>query len=166
MELRDLVNSVIMVLSEIVLVTWLTFLLKSRLWLSQTCCFGFISIFWCKYLLYKSFSSIRKFWSCCFLSFHWFSNELKTRCLVSSHSLWLSCADWDGLPDDFRDVPWKDIFKLSASTVASEFCEWVQVGIDVYISHCKYQITPHLSLWFSAACAAVIVCRNHFFHLY
>ena len=45
-----------------------------------------------------------------------------------------SCADWDGLRDHLRDVPWKDNFKLSASAAASEFCEWVQVGIDVYIS--------------------------------
>ena len=44
-----------------------------------------------------------------------------------------SCTDWDGLCDHLRDVPWDDIFKLSASAAASEFCEWVQVGIDVYI---------------------------------
>ena len=77
-----------------------------------------------------------------------------------------SCADWDGLCDHFRDVPWEVIFKLSASAAASEFCEWVQVGIDVYISHRKYQIKPHSSPWFSAACAAAIVDRNHFFCLY
>ena len=65
-----------------------------------------------------------------------------------------------------RDVPWEDIFKLGASAAASEFCEWVQVGIDVYIPHRKYQVKPHSSPWFSAACAAVIVHRNHFFHLY
>ena len=40
-----------------------------------------------------------------------------------------SHADWDGLRDHLRDVPWENIFKLGAS--ASEFCEWVQVGIDV-----------------------------------
>ena len=34
-----------------------------------------------------------------------------------------SHADWDGLHDCLRDVPWEDIFKLSASAVASEFCE-------------------------------------------
>ena len=45
-----------------------------------------------------------------------------------------SRADWDGLCDHLRDLPWEDIFKLSASAAASEFCEWVQVGIDVYIS--------------------------------
>ena len=64
------------------------------------------------------------------------------------------------------DVPWEDIFKLGASAAASEFCEWVQVGIDVYIPHRKYQVKPHSSPWFSAACAAAIVHRNHFFRLY
>ena len=77
-----------------------------------------------------------------------------------------SRADWDGLRDHLRDVPWEDIFKLSASAAASEFCEWVQIGIDVYIPHRKYQVKPHSSPWFSAACAAAIVHRNHFFRLY
>ena len=77
-----------------------------------------------------------------------------------------SRADWDGLRDHLRDVPWEDIFKLSASAAASEFCEWVRVGIDVYIPHRKYQVKPHSSPWFSAACAAAIVHRNHFFRLY
>ena len=71
-----------------------------------------------------------------------------------------------GLCDHLRDVPWEDIFKLSASAAASEFCEWVQVGIDVYIPHRKYQVKLHSSPWFSAACAAAIVHRNHFFSLY
>ena len=74
-----------------------------------------------------------------------------------------SCADWDGLRDHLRDVPWEDIFKLGASAAASEFCEWVQVGIDVYISHRKYQVKPHSSPWFSTSCAAAIVRRNHIF---
>ena len=77
-----------------------------------------------------------------------------------------SHADWDSLCDHLRDVSWEDIFKLSASAAASEFCEWVQVEINVYIPHRKYQIKPHLSPWFSALCAAPIVHRNHFFHLY
>ena len=78
-----------------------------------------------------------------------------------------SHADWDGLCDHLRDVSWEDIFKLGASAAASEFCEWIQVGIDVYIPHHKYQVKPHSSSWFSAACAAAaIVHRNHFFHLY
>ena len=65
-----------------------------------------------------------------------------------------SHTNWGGLCDQMRDVPWEDIFKPSASATASEFCEWVQVEIDVYISHCKYQAKPHSSPWFSAVCAA------------
>ena len=68
-----------------------------------------------------------------------------------------------------RDVPWEDTFKLGASAAASEFYEWVHVGIDVYIPHRKYQVKLHSYPWFSAACAAAaaaIVDRNHFFHLY
>ena len=56
-----------------------------------------------------------------------------------------------------RDVPWEDIFKLSASAAVSEFCEGIQVGTDVYIPHRKYPVKPHSSPWFSAACAAAIV---------
>ena len=77
-----------------------------------------------------------------------------------------SYVDWDGLCDHLRDVLWEDIFKLSASTAASKFCEWVQVGIDVYIAHQKYQVKPHSSPWFSAACIAAIVHRNHFVCFY
>ena len=77
-----------------------------------------------------------------------------------------SCADWQGHCDHLRDVSWEDIFTLSGSAAASEFCEWVQVGIDVYIPHRKYQVKPHSSPWFSAAFAAAIIHRNHFFCLY
>ena len=31
-------------------------------------------------------------------------------------------ADWDGLRDHLKDVLWEDIFKLSPSAAASEFC--------------------------------------------
>ena len=60
-----------------------------------------------------------------------------------------------------RDVSLDDIF-----VAASEFCKWVQFGIDVYIPHRKYQVKSHSSPWFSAACVATIVHRNHFFRLY
>ena len=46
-----------------------------------------------------------------------------------------SCVDWDSLCDHLRDVLWEDIFKLGTSAAAaSEFCEWVQNCIDIYIS--------------------------------
>ena len=74
-----------------------------------------------------------------------------------------SHTDWEGLCDHLRDVLLEDIFKFITSGAAGEFYEWVQVGIDAYISNCKYQVKPHSSLWFSAVCAAAIVHRNHFF---
>ena len=77
-----------------------------------------------------------------------------------------SLTDWGSLRDHLRDAQWSDIFKLSASAAASKFCEWVQVGIDVYIPHRKYQVKPHSSPWFSPACVTAIVHRNHFFRLY
>ena len=39
----------------------------------------------------------------------------------------------------------------------------VLIGIDVYTPHRKYQVKLHSFPWFSAACAAAIVHRNHFF---
>ena len=71
-------------------------------------------------------------------------------------------VDWDGLCDHLSDAAWEDIFKLGDSAAASDFCELFQVGIDVYIPHPKYQVKPHSSLWFPAACAAAIVHKNHF----
>ena len=69
----------------------------------------------------------------------------------SKQFLWLSASawinPWNGMPRFIAQlrnifvpiwtvfviiwvVPWEDIFKLSVSA-ASEFCEWIQVGIDV-----------------------------------
>ena len=76
--------------------------------------------------------------------------DVSFHCIASDYS----CADWDGLHDHLKDVPWEDIFKLNASAVANEYCVWVQVGIDVYVLHHKYQVKPHSSPWFSTACAA------------
>ena len=56
--------------------------------------------------------------------------------------------------------------KLGASAAGREFCEWIRVGIDVCIPHRKYQVKRHSSPWFSAACAADVARRNHFFCLY
>ena len=76
-----------------------------------------------------------------------------------------SHADCDSLYDHSRDVPWEDIFKLSASAAPSEFCEQIHIGIDVYIPHCKDKVKHHSSSWFSAACAAAIVHRSLFLFL-
>ena len=65
-----------------------------------------------------------------------------------------------------RDVPWKDIFKFGAFGTYSRFCEWAQFRIDVCIPHRKYQVNLYSSAWFSAAYAAVIARKNHFFCFY
>ena len=59
-------------------------------------------------------------------------------------------AGWDELDNHLRDVPWENIFKFSVSATATEFCEWVQVEIKVYIHHRKYQVKPHSPPWLSA----------------
>ena len=124
------------------------------LWLSQPCSFRFASFFWCYYLFYNGFPSIGKFGSCCCLS------------LLSLFHLIAYHYSWNNLCNHLRDVPWKDIFKFSASVAASDFFEWVLVRIDEYIHHCKYQVKPQASPWFSNAGAAVIVDINHFYCLY
>ena len=84
------------------------------------------------------FSFIGKLSSCCCLSFHWLFIKFTMGCPVSSHSLWLfSC--W-----------------LGWSSWSFKFCEWVWVGIDVYIHHKKYQVKPHSSPWFFS-----FLCCSH-----
>ena len=83
---------------------------------------------------------------------------------VQFHRIAYDC--WGSLCHHLRDVPWQDIFKLSAFAAASAFCGCVQVGIDVYIPHQRYLVKPLSSPWFSDACAAAIVHRNQFFILY
>ena len=81
------------------------------------------------------------------VSIHFPSNSQRDalfHCMVYDYSR----ADCSGLHDHLRDVPWEDIFKLGASAATSEFCEWVQVGIDVSITHREYQVKPHSSPWF------------------
>ena len=51
-----------------------------------------------------------------------------------------SHADWDDFCDHVGDVPWGDIFKLSASAATSKCCKRVEVGIDVSIPNLKYQV--------------------------
>ena len=63
------------------------------------------------------------------------------------------------------DIPWEDIIKRCASAAITEFCQWAQVGIDVYISYRKLQAKLHSSPWFSAAFATVIAHGNPFFCL-
>ena len=53
--------------------------------------------------------------------------------------------------------------RRDTSAAASEFCEWVQAGIDAYIPH---RVKTHSGPCFLATCTDVIVHRNPFFRLY
>ena len=66
-----------------------------------------------------------------------------------------------------QDAPFHcTAYDYSRTDCDGEFCDWVQVRIDVYIPYRKYQVKPHSSPWFSASCATAIIHRNHFFRLY
>ena len=91
-ELIDLVNSAIILLSQMTLLRWLTFLLASQTVILIALLFWIYFFHLSLYLFYNAFPSIGKFWSCCCLSFHWLSIQFTTGCPISSHSLWLfSC---------------------------------------------------------------------------
>ena len=74
-----------------------------------------------------------------------------------------SRTDTDGLGDHLRHVPWDDIFKLGVSIAAAEFRDWVPGWNYVYIPHRKHHVKLSSSPLISAACAAVIGHRNHYF---
>ena len=40
-----------------------------------------------------------------------------------------SCADWDALCDHSRDVPWEDIFRLSALLLLVNFVSWFRLEL-------------------------------------
>ena len=95
-EWIDLVNSVIIFLSETDLLRLLTFLLGSQAVISTVllvsiCFFRLMLLFILQWL-----SHHWKLWSCCCLSFHWLSIKVTTACPISLHSLWLLC--WFGWP--------------------------------------------------------------------
>ena len=56
----------------------------------------------------------------------------KTDAPFSCEAYDYSLGDWGDLHDHLIEVPWEDIFKLSASV---KFSEWVQSEIGVYIPY-------------------------------
>ena len=127
------------------LLRWLTFLLGS---LTVTLTVLLFWIYFClltMVLFYNGFPSIGKFWLFCCPRLHWLFVKFKRGCLVSSYSLF----------------QWRISLSLVLLVLLLNF-----VSGFVYIPHRKYQGKRHSSPWFSAACAAAIVHRNHFFGLY
>ena len=78
-----------------------------------------------------------------------------------------SCADWGGLCNHLRDVPWEDVFKVAASAAASEICECVQVGIKMLSKNTCERVRliiklPAISL---QACKFDLLKMNFFTHI-
>ena len=164
-ELIDLMNSAIIFVSQITLFRWLTFLLPDCDSHSPALLDFFLSSD-ASICSTMAFPPLENFDHVVVSVSIDFASNSQRDALFHRITYDYYRADWDGLHDPLRDVPWDDIFNLGASAAASEFSEWVQVRIDVNIPQRKYQVKPHSSPWFSAACATAIVHRNHFFRLY
>ena len=117
-ELIELVNYVIIFLSQMTLLRWLNFLLGSLTVILT------VLLFW----IYFFFLTLVFF-------LQWLSllPPINSKRDVSFyHIAYDYCRDdWDGLLDHLKDVLWEDIFKLSASAAASKFCRWVQIVTEV-----------------------------------
>ena len=87
MELKELVNSVIIFISQMTLLRWLIFLFGS-LTVTLTVLLLCIYLFLLMLVLFYGFLSIENFWYGC-LSFHWICTKPKTRYPISSHSMTL-----------------------------------------------------------------------------
>ena len=138
MKLIDLVNSVIICLPYTILLRWIAVLLGSltvtlTVLLFWTYFFLLILYFFC-----SCFPPIGKFGLLLSQFPSTFRQTQKWTPLFYCTAYDYSRADWDDLCDHLRNIPSEVIFKLGASTAAAEFCEWVQVVIDVHISHRKY----------------------------
>ena len=135
-ELIGLVNSVIIFLFQTTLLRCLTFLLRS-----QTVILTVLP-FWISFFLSSDASIVLMAFPplgdsdhvAASVSIDFPSNsqqDVPYHCIAYDYSH----ADSDGLRDHLRDIPWEDLFKFGVSAAASEFYEWVQDGIDVYIPH-------------------------------
>ena len=134
MELTHLVNFVIIFLTRITLLRWLTFLFGSLIvtvtiphyWI----CFLFLTL---EFVL--QWLSFWRFWLCCCISFHWLSFEPFFILLLMTILMLIGKI--------FKNI-WEIFHETAACT---EFCERVQVGIDDYVPHYKYQVKPYSSPW-------------------
>ena len=142
---------------QIMLISWLTFLLRS-LTVTLTIMLFWIYFFDASICSTMAFPPLGNSNHVVVLVCIDFPTNSKQGALFHCIAHDYSCVDCENLYDHLTDVLWENI--------ATEFCELVQYGIDVYIHHRKYQVKPHSCLWFSAPYSTAIVHRNHFFCLY
>ena len=122
-EQIGLVNSVLVFVSQMTLLRWLTFLLGSLTVTHHSVLLDFFlfpdaSV--CSTGAFPAFGNSDHASVSVFIDFSSNSKlDAQFHCITYDYS----CYDWDSLHDHLRDVLWEDILKCSAS--ASEFCEWV-----------------------------------------
>ena len=131
MELTDLVNFVIILLSQMALLRWLTFLLGSQSVTLKVLVFWIYS-FLLLLVLVPPFGNSDHIVVSVSIDF---PSSSQQDALLHCIAYGYSCADWEGLRDHLTNGTWNDIFKLSAPNAARKFCVWVQIGMDVYIPH-------------------------------
>ena len=163
-ELIDMVNSVIIFLSQTTLLRWLTFLLRSLTVILTVLLFR-IYLFLLTLVFVLQWHSLQ--WEILImllsqfpLTFHHIHNGMPRFMALLMIILMLIgmvfLIIWEMLHG-----------RISLNSVLLlllvNFVKYVQVGIDIYIPFRKCQVKPHSSPLFSAACAASIVGRNHFF---
>ena len=154
-ELIDLVNSVIIFLSQMTLLRWLTFLCRSQTVILIALLF--LTYFFLLTLVFVMTFPPLGISDHVFVSVSiGFPSNSQQDALFHCMAYDYSCADWDGLCDHVRDVPWEDMFKLVASAAASEFCEWVWLGTDVYIP----QKIPVEASFISIVFSCLFCCHN------
>ena len=117
-----------------VLLFWIYFFLLMLVFVLQ-----WLSLHWKILIMWLSHFS---------LTFHQTQNEIRFHCITYDYS----CANWDGLHDHLRDVPLENIFKLSASAATSEFCDWVQTRIYVYLI-LNIRSSSFISIVFNCLCS-------------
>ena len=117
-----------------VLLFWIYFFLLMLVFVLQ-----WLSLHWKILIMWLSYFS---------LTFHQIQNEVRFHCITYDYS----CANWDDLHDHLRDVPLDNIFKLSAFAATSEFCDWIQTGIYVYLI-LNIRSSSFLSIVFNCLCS-------------
>ena len=175
MELIDLVNSAIIFQSQTTLFRWLTFLLTS-----QTVVL-IVLLFWIYFFLLTLVFVIQWLSFHCEilimllsqfpLTFHNIHNRTPHFITLLITILLLIGTVYVILWEIFHGrISLNSAILLLLVNFLSRFrLELMYISLIKsirYIPHQKYQVKPHPSPWFSAACAAAIVHRNHFFCLY
>ena len=129
MELIDLVNYVIIFLSQMTLLRCLTFLLGSLI-VTLT-----VLPFWIYLYLLTPLFVLQWLFDHVVVSVSTdFTSNSKQDVLFHCAAYDYSYADWDGLHDHEEMSHGKILLSLMLSA-ASKFCKWVHVGINVYIPH-------------------------------